>query len=135
MPGDHEIERVEQPAGPLLGDVLYANAQAPVPESEWSGLVRQVAAGDQESLHRLYERAARLVHVLALRITRSRESAEEVTVAPEHARDAVPDLVVPSVGANNGCPAGSGACDDDPGNGCETNTETTVDHSGGCGNA
>lgn len=33
------------------------------------------------------------------------------------------------------CAAGFAACDSDPGNGCETSTETSVMHCGGCGQA
>ncbi len=63
-----------------LGDVLYANGTAPVPEQEWVALVRSIAAGDQLALHALYERAHRLVFTLAMRITANRETAEELTV-------------------------------------------------------
>src|SRR6202008_670434 len=47
---------------------------------QWAALVRAVAGGDQAALHGLYERAHRAVFALALRITRSRENAEEVTL-------------------------------------------------------
>jgi hypothetical protein len=58
--------------------------------------------------------------------------AEEVTVAAEIGGDAVPDLLVPIVGANNGCAVGTDACDSDPTNGCETNTNTDANHCGDC---
>jgi RNA polymerase sigma-70 factor (ECF subfamily) len=67
-----------------LGDVLYAKSAAPVPEQEWSKLVQSIAAGDQAALHALYDRAHRLVFTLALRITSSRETAEELTVDVFH---------------------------------------------------
>jgi RNA polymerase sigma-70 factor (ECF subfamily) len=64
-----------------LGEVLYANAtKAPLPEAEWTGLVRAIAAGDQTALHALYERAHRVVFTLAMRMTANRETAEEVTL-------------------------------------------------------
>ena len=81
---DHiEQEGREAPAkaAATLGDILYANPSAdPVPEGEWAGLVRQVAAGDLPSLHALYERASRPVFVLALRICGTRVEAEDVTL-------------------------------------------------------
>lgn len=46
-----------------------------------------------------------------------------------------PDIVVPIVGEALGCAAGTAACDNDPSNGCDTNTNTTVEHCGSCGNA
>jgi RNA polymerase sigma-70 factor (ECF subfamily) len=46
--------------------------------------VRSIATGDQHALHALYERSHRLVFTLAMRITRSRESAEEVTLDVFH---------------------------------------------------
>jgi RNA polymerase sigma-70 factor (ECF subfamily) len=75
--------REEEPA--RLGDVLYAARGRPlVAEAEWVALVRAVAAGDQPSLHGLYERAHHIVYTLAVRITRSRETAEEVTLDVFH---------------------------------------------------
>lgn len=69
-----------------LGDVLYAGrSKALVPEEDWERLVRAVAAGDQLALHALYDRAHRVVFTLAVRITRSRETAEEVTLDVFHA--------------------------------------------------
>ena len=67
-----------------LGDVLYANSKAPVPEQEWATLVQSIATGDQLALHALYERAHRLVFTLAMRITANRETAEELTVDVFH---------------------------------------------------
>lgn len=68
-----------------LGEVLYADAsRAPVPEAEWVALVHAVAAGNQDALHALYERAHRVVFTLSMRITANRETAEEVTVDVFH---------------------------------------------------
>jgi RNA polymerase sigma-70 factor (ECF subfamily) len=75
----------ETPAAPVLGDLLYADeAKAPVSEADWLRLVQAVAAGDQHALHALYERTHRIVFTLAARITRDRESAEEVTLDVFH---------------------------------------------------
>lgn len=64
-----------------LGSVLYAGGLASTePEAAWSKLVDAVAAGDQHALHALYERTSRLVFGLAMQITRSRETSEEVTL-------------------------------------------------------
>jgi RNA polymerase sigma-70 factor, ECF subfamily len=68
-----------------LGDLLYANrARARVSEAEWVTLVKAVAAGDQLALRALYGRMHRIVFTTALRITRSRETAEELTVDVFH---------------------------------------------------
>ena len=68
-----------------LGAVLYAKKPGTyVRESEWVALVRAVSGGDQLALHGLYERAHRPVFTLALRITSSRETAEEVTLDVFH---------------------------------------------------
>jgi RNA polymerase sigma-70 factor (ECF subfamily) len=70
---------------PTLGDILYAHKPAVlVTERDWVGLVRSIAAGDQHALHALYERANRPVFTLAVRITCSREAAEEVTLDVFH---------------------------------------------------
>jgi len=67
-----------------LGDVLYAKSKAPVPEQDWAALVQSIAAGDQLSLHALYERAHRMVFTLIMRITCNRETAEELTIDVFH---------------------------------------------------
>jgi RNA polymerase sigma-70 factor (ECF subfamily) len=67
-----------------LGDVLYAKCGAPESEQEWVMLVRSIAAGDQLALHAIYERAHRLVFTLIMRLTASREIAEELTVDVFH---------------------------------------------------
>ena len=67
-----------------LGDVLYGRRKRLVSEHQWAALVRAVAAGDQLALHALYERAHRLVFTLGMRITGSRERAEELTLEVFH---------------------------------------------------
>jgi RNA polymerase sigma-70 factor (ECF subfamily) len=67
-----------------LGDVLYAQSKAPVPEQDWVTLVQSIAAGDQLALHSLYERAHHIVFTLIIRITANRETAEELTIDVFH---------------------------------------------------
>jgi RNA polymerase sigma-70 factor (ECF subfamily) len=67
-----------------LGDVLYGRIKDPVSEGDWAALVRSIATGDQTALHALYDRSHRLVFTLALRITASREMAEELTIDVFH---------------------------------------------------
>ena len=67
-----------------LGDVLYAECKAPVPEQEWATLVQLIAAGDQLALHALYERTHRIVFTLMVRITANRQTAEELTIDVFH---------------------------------------------------
>jgi RNA polymerase sigma-70 factor (ECF subfamily) len=83
MPERIEAAPATKPA--TLGDVLYAGRSKSVaPEREWVALVRSVAGGDQPALHALYERAHRPVYTLAVRITGSRETAEELTLDVFH---------------------------------------------------
>ena len=75
----------DEPASDTLGALLYADrGKTQIPESDWVALVRLVAAGDQQALHALYQRAHRIVFTLSVRITNSRETAEEVTVDVFH---------------------------------------------------
>jgi RNA polymerase sigma-70 factor (ECF subfamily) len=68
-----------------LGDVLFAHRTTPtVSEQEWVGLVRAIAKGDQLALHQLFTRAHRLVFTLTMRITSSRQAAEELTLDVFH---------------------------------------------------
>lgn len=68
-----------------LGEVLYNNRLNPlVSEADWVALVQSVATGNQGALHALYERAHAVVFTLAMRITRNRETAEEVTLDVFH---------------------------------------------------
>jgi RNA polymerase sigma-70 factor (ECF subfamily) len=74
-----------EPSAGTLGAVIYANtSKHRPPEHEWVALVRAIAAGDQSALHALYERAHRPVFTLCVRITASRETAEEVTLDVFH---------------------------------------------------
>jgi RNA polymerase sigma-70 factor (ECF subfamily) len=77
----HSEDEPPELACATLGDVLYPDrSKSPVPEADWVRLVRAIAAGDQLALHALYERAHRLVFTLTMRITGSRETAEELTL-------------------------------------------------------
>jgi RNA polymerase sigma-70 factor, ECF subfamily len=68
-----------------LGDVIYANrSRQRESEATWVSLVNAIAAGDQLALHSLYERTHRLVFTLIVRICKSRETAEELTVDVFH---------------------------------------------------
>lgn len=81
------MSAVKPLAGALgtLGDVLYPDKHTPVPsEGDWVALVHAIAAGDQAALHGLYERASRPVFTLVMRLTGSRETAEELTVDVFH---------------------------------------------------
>jgi len=53
-------------------------------EDEWVDLVQSIARGDQLALHSLYEQTHRIVFTLMVRITNSRETAEELTVDVFH---------------------------------------------------
>jgi RNA polymerase sigma-70 factor (ECF subfamily) len=65
----------------MLGDLLFARQSTTRPtEQEWVDLVRAIADGDQAALHALYERAHRLVFTLAVQITMSLESSEQVVL-------------------------------------------------------
>ena len=68
-----------------LGDVLFGNQpKTPVPEKDWVGLVRSIAAGDQGALHALYTQTHRMVFTLIVRITGNAETAEELTLDVFH---------------------------------------------------
>jgi DNA-directed RNA polymerase specialized sigma24 family protein len=67
-----------------LGDLLYARAQARVPEQDWCKLIQSIAAGDELALHARYERAHRIVFTLIMRLTGNRETAEELTIDVFH---------------------------------------------------
>lgn len=73
------------PSPGTLGEVLYVNrSKTLVSEAEWVALVQSVAAGDQNALYALYERAHRVVFTLSMRIAANRETAEEVTLDVFH---------------------------------------------------
>jgi RNA polymerase sigma-70 factor (ECF subfamily) len=68
-----------------LGALLYADkAKIRVPEQDWVSLVRAIAARDQLALRSLYEQTHRIVFTLIVRITKSRETAEELTIDVFH---------------------------------------------------
>lgn len=66
-----------------LGKVLYADPKlgAAAPEADWVRLVGAIARGDRAALRELYERTGRPVFTLFMRITSSREIAQDLTVA------------------------------------------------------
>lgn len=69
------------PTPATLGEVLYANQSGElVSERGWVELVQRIATGDQLALHALYDRSHRMVFTLIMRITRKRETAEELTL-------------------------------------------------------
>ena len=53
-------------------------------ENDWFRLVQSIAARDQLALHSLYEQTHRIVFTLIVRITNSRETAEELTLDVFH---------------------------------------------------
>jgi RNA polymerase sigma-70 factor (ECF subfamily) len=70
---------------PILGDLLYADtSKTPVSAADWVRLVQAMASGDEQALRGLFERTHRLVFTVAMRITQSRETAEEVTLDVFH---------------------------------------------------
>jgi len=72
-----------QPA--TLGNILYGNpTKVHRTEDEWVRLVRSIAGGDQLALRSLYEETHRLVFTLIFRITKDRETAEELTLDVFH---------------------------------------------------
>ncbi len=79
-------EQHQRPGRPAtLGDVLYADRSKPrIPESDWAALVQSIAARDPRALHALYRRTHRLVFTLIMRIIRSRDTAEELTLDVFH---------------------------------------------------
>jgi RNA polymerase sigma-70 factor (ECF subfamily) len=67
-----------------LGHLLADTGRSRVPEDEWVGMLRSVAAGDQVALYALYDRTHRLVFRLAMRIINDGATAEEVTLDVFH---------------------------------------------------
>jgi RNA polymerase sigma-70 factor (ECF subfamily) len=72
-----EEERVQKSPS-TLGDLLYSKPA--VLEQDWAALVQSIASGDQLALSALYERSHSIVFTLIMRITASRETAEELTI-------------------------------------------------------
>jgi RNA polymerase sigma-70 factor, ECF subfamily len=80
-----EGERPEAPARKTLGDLLYSDpGKVRIQETEWILLLQAVAAGDQRALHAIYARIHRIVFTSIVRIVKSRETAEELTVDVFH---------------------------------------------------
>jgi RNA polymerase sigma-70 factor, ECF subfamily len=76
---------MDQSSPKTLGDVLYADrTQHRVSEADWVQLVQRMAARDPLALRELYERSHRLVFTLMMRMTHSRETAEELTLDVFH---------------------------------------------------
>jgi RNA polymerase sigma-70 factor (ECF subfamily) len=68
-----------------LGDVLYAKQDIAIQDEQvWVVLVQATAAGDQGAFRALYDRMHGIVFTLTMRITQSREIAEEVMVDVFH---------------------------------------------------
>jgi RNA polymerase sigma-70 factor, ECF subfamily len=67
-----------------LGDIVLVASDRATAETEWVALVRSIAAGDQRALHALYQRTHRIVFTSIVRITRNRETGEELTVDVFH---------------------------------------------------
>jgi RNA polymerase sigma-70 factor, ECF subfamily len=68
-----------------LGAILYADpSKERISEQHWAKLVRSIATGNQLALHRLFESAHRIVFTLIVRLTHSRQAAEELTVDVFH---------------------------------------------------
>jgi hypothetical protein len=57
--------------------------------------------------------------------------ADEVRVY--HETDADDPIIVPIVGEQTGCDAGTANCDGDPSTGCETDLDSSMEHCGSCG--
>lgn len=75
----------EQTPPETLGRILYSDkAKVRKTENEWVLLVRSIAVGDQVALRSLYEQTHRIVFTLIFRITKDRETAEELTIDVFH---------------------------------------------------
>jgi RNA polymerase sigma-70 factor, ECF subfamily len=75
----------EAEAHSRLGDLLYADKTKPrIPEDDWIGLVRSIAAGNQAALEQLFARTHRIVFTLMVRLIGNRDVAEELTVDVFH---------------------------------------------------
>jgi RNA polymerase sigma-70 factor, ECF subfamily len=79
------VDPTPPPTTKTLGDLLYANRAKPrVVEADWIALVEAIAARDERALRALYDRTNRIVFTFSIRITHSRETAEEVTLDVFH---------------------------------------------------
>lgn len=74
--GDHRGSGVS-----TLGDLLYADrSQSRIPEDDWVGLIRAIAAGDQRALDELFLRAHAVVYTLMVRLIGRPDVAEELVL-------------------------------------------------------
>jgi RNA polymerase sigma-70 factor (ECF subfamily) len=79
------VDPTPPPTTKTLGDLLYANRAKPrVVEADWIALVEAIAARDERALRALYDRTNRIVFTFSIRITHSRETAEEITLDVFH---------------------------------------------------
>src|SRR5205807_601863 len=76
--GDSQQHDDSPPA--TLGEIVLVGPGPATPESEWVALVRSIAAREVHALHALYLRTHRVVFTLIMRITRHRETSEELTL-------------------------------------------------------
>jgi RNA polymerase sigma-70 factor (ECF subfamily) len=81
---DHVDRRQRSGSPSTLGDIVFGAPGSAPSETEWVALVRSIAARDDRALHALYERTHRIVFTLLMRITRNRQTAEELTVDVYH---------------------------------------------------
>lgn len=73
------------PRGPgTLGELVRGQRGTRPPEAEWVALLQSVGRRDEAAFHLLYERTHRMVFTLMLRMTSSRDLAEELTVDVYH---------------------------------------------------
>lgn len=81
---DHAKSDPAETLGTTLGDVLFSKSTSPASESEWVNLMRSIAGRDKRALHSLYCRTHKIVFTLVMRITRNRQTAEELTLDVFH---------------------------------------------------
>lgn len=81
---EHAKSDPAETIGTTLGDVLFVKSTSPTSESEWVNLMRSIAARDKRALHSLYCRTHKIVFTLVMRITRNRQTAEELTLDVFH---------------------------------------------------
>jgi RNA polymerase sigma-70 factor, ECF subfamily len=67
-----------------LGDVIFSDGTSPAAETEWVDLVRAISGGDKRALSALFARTHKIVFTLVMRLTRDRETAEELTLDVFH---------------------------------------------------
>jgi RNA polymerase sigma-70 factor, ECF subfamily len=76
-------QRDESPG--TLGDLLFADpSRRRISEQEWVDIIQAIAARDEAALRALYERSHRIAFTLIMRITRNRQTAEELTIDVFH---------------------------------------------------